>query len=174
MIRSKLIRLSSLVGNVNSLKSLGNNAATRPILVVGRTVRTDPPPTGGGGASRHYACLPPSVLNNGEKQPKEENETTKSQMQIVFTCKVCNTRNSRRFSKVSYEKGIVIVECDGCSNNHLIADNLGWFPDAGSRNIEEIMAAKGEQVKRIDGCWVMASSSSSSSNWSCWSESLCN
>jgi len=70
---------------------------------------------------------------------------------------VCNTRNSRRFSKLSYEKGIVIVECDGCGNNHLIADNLGWFPDTGCRNIEEILSSKGEKVKRINGCWELRS-----------------
>jgi len=101
---------------------------------------------------RCYACLPP--IKNSEKQT--ENKTSEK-MHISFTCTVCNTRNHRQFSKISYEKGIVIVECNGCSNNHLIADNLGWFPDTGCKNIEEILAAKGEKVKRINGCWEIMS-----------------
>ncbi|XP_068640931.1 uncharacterized protein [Aristolochia californica] len=65
---------------------------------------------------------------------------------MIFTCKVCETRSIKTVCKESYEKGVVVARCGGCSNLDLIADHLGWFGEPGT--IEEILAARGEQVRK--------------------------
>ncbi|XP_065869604.1 uncharacterized protein [Euphorbia lathyris] len=65
---------------------------------------------------------------------------------MIFTCKVCETRSVKTTCRESYEKGVVVVRCDGCNNLHLMADRLGWFGAPGS--IEDFLAARGEDVKK--------------------------
>ncbi|KAH7920525.1 zf-DNL-domain-containing protein [Leucogyrophana mollusca] len=75
-------------------------------------------------------------------------------LSLTFTCTApdCSTRSSHTFTKRSYERGIVLVQCPGCKNRHLIADHLGWFKDSTEegklRTVEDILRARGEKVRR--------------------------
>ncbi|GIX93493.1 DNL-type zinc finger protein [Caerostris darwini] len=98
-------------------------------------------------SSKAYEHTPDSSTSSGaigKIQPK---------LFLAFTCKICNARIEKQISKVAYTKGVVIVRCDGCEENHLIADNLGWFPNIKTmRNVEDFMEAQGETVKKsLDG-----------------------
>lgn len=80
----------------------------------------------------------------GEEQPQAK---IPGRMAILFTCKKCETRTARSFSKQAYTEGVVLIRCPGCKGLHLIADNLGWFGE--ERNIEEILTNMGTPIKVI-------------------------
>jgi mitochondrial protein import protein ZIM17 len=106
-----------------------------------------------------FSTSPPNPIapSNSPLDKKEEDpassaipgaQSSDDRFIIMYTCTVCNTRSARTITKIAYYKGVVIVRCPGCNNNHLIADRLGYFEDE-SADIESLMKAKGEVVKRI-------------------------
>ncbi|TBU37932.1 zf-DNL-domain-containing protein [Dichomitus squalens] len=81
-------------------------------------------------------------------------EQPEPRLALTFTCTVeaCGHRSTHQFTKRSYTRGIVIVQCPGCKNRHLIADHLGWFKesteDGKLKTVEDLLRAKGEKVRR--------------------------
>jgi hypothetical protein len=65
----------------------------------------------------------------------EELAKLEARLAITFTCKICLNRLSRTFLKKSYSHGVVIIKCPKCKNNHIIADNLGWFSDLNGKRL---------------------------------------
>ncbi|KAM0750875.1 zf-DNL-domain-containing protein [Meredithblackwellia eburnea MCA 4105] len=143
---------------------LSRVATARPLLLTSRPLSTTRP--------SFNSEAPPNKTPIGQIDRR---------LQITFTCtapvpvpspagadgaehhKPCGHRSSHEFSRRSYEKGIVLIECPSCMNRHLIADNLDWFsstPSPGhpdglsarkSRTIEDLMREKGEEVKWAHG-----------------------
>ncbi|CAB9518985.1 DNL-type zinc finger protein [Seminavis robusta] len=71
-------------------------------------------------------------------------------MQLQYTCKVCETRNVHKVSRIAYQKGVVITVCKGCMSQHLISDNLG-FTQQFDGNLEDYFKEQGseESVQRV-------------------------
>jgi len=75
----------------------------------------------------------------------------KKKLAIIYTCAICGTRSAKQFTENAYNNGVVIVQCPGCNNRHLIADNLGFFSsEEGGWNIEKSMKRMGENVQAVN------------------------
>lgn len=102
------------------------------------------------GALFHHGfhTLSPCFEQEQKSLEKEETIDPNHKMLIGFTCKVCQDRSHHVMSKHSYTKGVVLIQCPGCKNRHLIADNLGWFRDS-KTTVEDLVKEKGEAIRHV-------------------------
>lgn len=115
-------------------------------------------------------CLPPIGYSSFDGETSASGETIRldgtscdvnhvgtEKFELQYTCKVCETRNSHRVSRMAYRNGVVITVCKGCMSKHLIADNLGWTKYSGGfvsddiNTIEDFFSSKGkaDEVNRV-------------------------
>jgi len=64
---------------------------------------------------------------------------------ISFICKVCETRVTKQVNPLALQRGTVLIECDGCKERHVIADNLNIL--GYGQSFEELV---GDKVKMQD------------------------
>ena len=98
------------------------------------------------------AAQPSEKAGNGDEQPAARGSipfarVAPRKFQILFTCKICETRNSHMISRLAYQQGIVIATCPGCGSRHLLADKTGLL-DVGIWDVEQL-AQQGENVTRL-------------------------
>ncbi|XP_067634897.1 DNL-type zinc finger protein [Eurosta solidaginis] len=70
-------------------------------------------------------------------------------VELVYRCKLCNTRNYKFVSEAAYKAGVVILQCDGCSVNHLIADHSGWFVKTKGKGFHEVLAERSDRIQIV-------------------------
>ncbi|KAG6828734.1 hypothetical protein H0H92_006922 [Tricholoma furcatifolium] len=101
-----------------------------------------------------YSTAPPPPSAPATTTSQALPEALEPRLSMTFTCTAdgCNHRSTHEFTKRAYQRGIVLVECPGCKNRHLIADHLGWFKESTEegklKTVEDLLRARGETVRR--------------------------
>ncbi|KAL8052781.1 hypothetical protein ABFX02_05G027500 [Erythranthe guttata] len=83
--------------------------------------------------SRISCLLEDSIEQHPEtEQPSSSNNEVaidlklpRRSLLVTFTCDSCGARSQRLINRLAYERGLVYVQCSGCSQYHKLVDNLG-------------------------------------------------
>ncbi|KAK4423625.1 hypothetical protein Salat_1945400 [Sesamum alatum] len=66
-----------------------------------------------------------SVSKNSQQEPAIDLKLPRRSLLVTFTCGACGVRSQRLINRLAYERGLVYVQCSGCSKYHKLVDNLG-------------------------------------------------
>ncbi|KAI8094916.1 DNL zinc finger-domain-containing protein [Gilbertella persicaria] len=135
--------LRSVQSSIRPLITLLPKCTPRPWVTIPKRLVWQPLQT-----NTQSACFHAWTPLRKEQDPDTQDNVYKRQMLIGFTCKVCEERSHHTMSKHAYTKGVVLIQCPGCKNRHLIADNLGWFRDS-KTTVEDLVKEKGEAIRKV-------------------------
>lgn len=66
-----------------------------------------------------------SVSKNSQEEAVIDLKLPRRSLLASFTCNACGARSQRLINRLAYERGLVYVQCSGCSQYHKLVDNLG-------------------------------------------------
>ncbi|KZV55325.1 hypothetical protein F511_18857 [Dorcoceras hygrometricum] len=66
-----------------------------------------------------------SVSKKSQEEAVVDLKLPRRSLLASFTCNACGTRSERLINRLAYERGLVYVQCSGCSRYHKLVDNLG-------------------------------------------------
>ncbi|KAL3824047.1 hypothetical protein ACJIZ3_020076 [Penstemon smallii] len=66
-----------------------------------------------------------SVSNASQEEASIDLKLPRRSLLATFTCNACGARSERLINRLAYERGLVYVQCSGCSQYHKLVDNLG-------------------------------------------------
>ncbi|KAL3636131.1 hypothetical protein CASFOL_020678 [Castilleja foliolosa] len=66
-----------------------------------------------------------SFSNNSQQEAAIDLKLPRRSLLVTFTCDACGARSQRLINRLAYERGLVYVQCSGCSQYHKLVDNLG-------------------------------------------------
>ncbi|KAM7350554.1 uncharacterized protein ACRADG_009113 [Cochliomyia hominivorax] len=147
--QNALINITQPVDNATNAAQLNQNGSTnksenrpREPLLIPKTILDATVFTGKKfPTNSSTGSISPNTLKNYRRMSRK--------VDIVYRCKLCNTRNVKKVSEAAYTSGVVILQCDGCAVNHLIIDNLGWFANTKGKTLDEVLAENSDSVKVI-------------------------
>ncbi|CAA0833032.1 Zim17-type zinc finger protein [Striga hermonthica] len=67
----------------------------------------------------------PEEFGESQKAAAIDLKLPRRSLLVTFTCDACSARSQRLINRLAYERGLVYVQCSGCSRYHKLVDNLG-------------------------------------------------
>ncbi|XP_051148521.1 uncharacterized protein LOC127263505 [Andrographis paniculata] len=83
---------------------------------------------------------PSSDSNDSQQEATIDLKLPRRSLLVTFTCDACGTRSERLINRLAYERGLVYVQCSGCSRYHKLVDNLGLVTEYNLREDIELDA----------------------------------
>ncbi|KAL8531587.1 hypothetical protein ACS0TY_008256 [Phlomoides rotata] len=65
-----------------------------------------------------------SFSNDSQQEAVIDLKLPRRSLLVAFTCDACGERSKRLINRLAYERGLVYVQCSGCSQYHKLVDNL--------------------------------------------------